>query len=77
VPSGPGFLSWGLNDGDTTPHLTGTLHLDHSSGVCARMNLRYLTEGGIMWHSEPGGDVCAPDNGQWVTAGSNTVSIAE
>ncbi len=105
--SGPGSLAWGLNDGDTTPHLTGAIWLNNSGGQCARVNLRYLTEGGSDLTERSGGTVCAPDNGlygwsvdlnpytsnkigkvqvelqtlaangSYVTAGSQTVSIAQ
>jgi hypothetical protein len=106
-PTGDGWVSWGVYNGVVTPRLTGTVHLNNSSGACARMNIRYLTESGAFLHSEPGGTVCAPDNGHhawsadlspygstqigqvtiqlqtlasngsWITAGSDTVSIAE
>jgi hypothetical protein len=106
-PTSDGWVSWDVDNGVVTPRLTGTLHLNNSSGVCARMNIRYLTESGAFLHSEPGGTVCAGDNGHhawsvdlspygstqigqvtiqlqtlasngsWITAGSDTVSIAE
>lgn len=63
APTGSGLVTWGLDDGAVTPRLTGTLHLNNSSGACARMNLRYLSEGGTFLAERAGGTVCAPDNG--------------
>jgi len=107
APSGDGTMSWGLDEAQVEPDLDGAIHLNNSSGVCARMNLRYLTEGGAFLTERAGGTVCAPDNGHhvftvnlspydsnkigqvtvqlqtlsangnWSTAGSQTVSIAE
>lgn len=108
VPSGDGTMTWSIaSNGVVSPRLTGGIHINNSSGECARMNLRYLTEGGSFIDSKPGGTVCAPDNGHhvwsvnlaptgssqigkvqvqlqtlasngnWVTAGSQTVSINE
>ena len=101
----PGSLAWNLQDGQLTPHLTGTLQLVNSAGLCARMKLNYLAESGAFITSRVGGTVCAVDNavnswtvdldpyrdvmgrvrveiqtmgaaGVWVTAGSQTVSVA-
>jgi hypothetical protein len=107
APTGSGEMSWGLEDAVVTPRLQGAIHLNNASGVCARMNLRYLTEAGTFLHEQAGGTVCAPDNGHhswdvdldpwssnkigqvrvqlqtlaangnWVNAGSETVSIEE
>jgi hypothetical protein len=60
--SGNGEIHFHYENGSIRPQLTSTLHIDNSSGVCARMNLRHLTEGGTYLHSEAGGQVCAPDN---------------
>ena len=62
APSGSGSMHWHLDDGKVEPHLTGSLHLDNSSGVCARMNLRYLSSSGAFLTSRAGGVVCAADN---------------
>jgi hypothetical protein len=62
-PTGSGEMAWGLDGSVVTPHLEGTLHINNSAGLCARMNLRYLTESGTFLHKEHGGDVCASDNG--------------
>ncbi len=62
-PTGSGSVSWRLDDGVVTPHLTGTLWINNSSGVCSRMNIRYLTEGGTFVTERSGGTVCASDNG--------------
>ena len=51
-----------LEDGQVTPHLMGTLHLNNIEGGCARMNIRYLTESGAFLTSRAGGVVCASDN---------------
>ena len=63
APTGSGNVSWGLDDGAVKPHLTGTLHLNNSSGACARMNIRYLSESGSLVTERAGGTVCASDNG--------------
>jgi hypothetical protein len=63
APTGSGSVSWGLDEGIVTPHLTGTLHLNNSSGVCARMNIHYLAETGAFITEKPGGTVCGSDNG--------------
>jgi hypothetical protein len=62
-PTGSGSLHWGLVNGQVTPRLTGSIYINNSSGVCSRMNLRYLTEAGTFLTSKPGGEVCADDNG--------------
>jgi hypothetical protein len=62
-PAGSGDMSWGLDSGVVDPRLTGTLHLNNSSGVCARINLRYLTADGTFWTERHGGAKCASDNG--------------
>jgi hypothetical protein len=48
------------------PILTGYLHLNNSSSVCARINLRYLSESGSFLIAKPGGSVCAADNGHQI-----------
>jgi hypothetical protein len=63
APTGSGEIDWDLDDGDVTPRLTGSLHLNNSSGVCARVNLRYLTEAGTFLTARAGGSKCADDNG--------------
>lgn len=63
APTGSGSMAWGLDGGVVEPHLTGTLHLNNSSGVCARMNLRYLTQSGVFVTKKHGGEKCASDNG--------------
>jgi hypothetical protein len=63
APTDDGDIYWGLTGGVVTPILTGAIHLNNSSGVCARMNLRYLTEGGTFLTARAGGTVCAGDNG--------------
>jgi hypothetical protein len=63
TPDGPGNMEWTLKSGLVTPHLTGTIWLDRSATVCARIHLRYLTESGAFLAQRAGGDKCAPDNG--------------
>ena len=46
------------------------------SGVCARMNLRYLTESGAFLTERAGGTVCAPDNGHDTGSASTSSSYA-
>ena len=43
---GGGRCPGASSNGVVTPRLDGAIHLNNSSGVCARMNLRYLTEAG-------------------------------
>jgi hypothetical protein len=62
-PTGSGTMHWTLIDGKVTPRLTGSIYLNNSSGVCSRMNLRYLTSSGSFVDSRAGGQVCADDNG--------------
>src|SRR4051794_16419971 len=105
APLGSGTVEWKLQNGTLKPHLTGTLHLNNAAGACARMNLRYLTEAGVLIASRTGATFCAGAAGQnswsidlapfrgvlgqvivdlqkqtaagvWVTAGSQTVSVA-
>ena len=51
-------MHWTLIDGQVTARLTGSLYINNSSGVCSRMNLRYLTSGGTFLTSRSGGEVC-------------------
>ena len=62
APVGSGAVSWNLENGTLKPHLTGTLHLVNNAGVCARMNVNYLTEFGAFITSRAGGVVCAASN---------------
>lgn len=62
-PTGSGSMQWTLIDGKVTPRLTGSIYINNSSGVCSRMNLRYLTSSGAFVDSRSGGEVCADDNG--------------
>jgi len=62
-PMGSGTLYWNRGDGaDITPRLMGSYWLNHSAGVCARMNLVYYTESGSYLDQKPGGAKCAPSN---------------
>ena len=63
APTGSGTMHWTLIDGQVTARLTGSIYINNSSGVCSRMNLRYLTSGGAFLTSRSGGEVCADDNG--------------
>jgi hypothetical protein len=107
APAGSGEMNWDFDDGDVTPRLVGALHLNNSSGVCARIRLRYLTDAGLLLTTREDAARCANDNGHhewtidfdphtsnkigqvrvqlqtqanngsWLTAGAETVSIAE
>ena len=61
-PTGSGSVSWGLNGSNVTPRLKGVMWINNSAGLCARMNLRYLTEGGAFLSEQAGGTVCASTN---------------
>lgn len=104
-PSYGATIDWDLEQGRVTPHLSGYLHLNNSSGVCARINMRVLAADGHLLDSAPSDTECASDNGHdrwraepaarssiqvdavtvqlqtlgtngdWNTAGSETVSI--
>jgi hypothetical protein len=58
-----GQVDWSIANGVVSPRLKGYLHLNNSSGECARMNVRSLTESGTLLDSSAGGTVCASDNG--------------
>ena len=57
-----GSVSWNLENGSLKPHLTGALSLVNNAGLCARMNINYLTDAGAFITSRAGGTVCAPNN---------------
>ena len=56
-------MIWDLEHGDLTPTMYGYIHLNSSSGACARVNNRYLTEGGTFLYAVPSDHFCAEDNG--------------
>jgi hypothetical protein len=61
-PSSPGTMYWNLHNGVSTPHLVATIWLNNSGGECARVNLRYLTDGGSELTQKHGGTICAAGN---------------
>jgi hypothetical protein len=55
---------WNRGDGAAiTPRLIGTYWLNKVAGVCARINLRYLTESGTFLASRADTPFCAADDG--------------
>lgn len=106
-PTSPATMTWSLSDEGVKPLLLGDVMLNNSSGVCARVNLKYMTDGGYVLTEEAGHEYCAPDNdlhrygftlgsirsdkldkvkvqlqtlaanGNWQTAGWETVSIED
>ena len=58
------FIVWSI-DGNAriTPTITGHLHLNNSSGACARIKVRYRTEGGALLTTDESEQLCASDNG--------------
>jgi hypothetical protein len=60
---GHGDMSWDLDGAVLAPHLSGGLHLNNSSGVCARINLRYYTSAGTFLTKRADEEFCADDNG--------------
>jgi hypothetical protein len=69
VPSDSGEMSWELDGAKVTPRLGGGLHLNNSSGVCARVNLRYYMASGSFLTRRADEERCAEDNGHhfWIT----------
>jgi len=63
APIGHGEIEWDLDGTDVKPRLLGGLHLNNSSGACARVNLHYLTVAGTFLASRADEELCAPDNG--------------
>jgi hypothetical protein len=63
APLGHGDMSWKLDGVDVAPRLLGGLHLNNSSGVCARINLRYYTQAGAFLTKRADDEMCAQDNG--------------
>ena len=63
APLGHGNMSWDLDGAVVAPHLSGGLHLNNSSGVCARINLRYYTAAGTFLTKRADEEFCADDNG--------------
>jgi hypothetical protein len=106
-PTSPAEMTWSLSDEGVRPSLQGDVMLNNSSGVCARVNLKYMTDAGYVLWEEAGREYCAPDNdlhrygftlgslrsddldkvkvqlqtlaanGDWQTAGWDTVSIED
>ena len=68
VPQGSGEVSWELDGVKVTPRLGGGLHLNNSSGVCARVNLRYYMASGVYLTKRADEERCAEDNGHhfWI-----------
>lgn len=68
APAGKAYVEWGLDGADVKPRVLGGLHLDNSSGVCARINLRYFTAAGAFLTSRADDEKCAGDNSHryWV-----------
>jgi hypothetical protein len=62
APAGKGYMQWGLDGADVSPRVYGGLHLNNSSGVCARINLRYFTASGGFLTSRADDAKCASDN---------------
>lgn len=61
APTSYGWLGWYLEDGQVRAALFGHLHLDDVRDLCARMRIDYYV-GERLWHTEYGGQVCAPDD---------------
>jgi hypothetical protein len=54
VPQDPGFLAWNQAGANTVPRLTGTLFLNNSPGVRARLQLvHYLPNGTTVKQASP------------------------
>ena len=63
APLGHSDMSWELDGAEVAPRLLGGLHLNNSSGVCARINLRYYTAAGTFLTKRAEDEMCAEDNG--------------
>jgi hypothetical protein len=61
-PTSPATMTWSLSDEGVKPSLLGDVMLNNSSGVCARVNLKYMTDAGYVLTEEAGHEYCAPDN---------------
>jgi hypothetical protein len=68
-PTSPATMSWILDDdylplpdGDVLPALNGYFHVDNLAGQCARVNLRYLTEGGTFLYETHATEQCPSGN---------------
>ena len=69
APMADGYTTWDIDNGVATANAYGYIHLNNSSGVCARLKFRYLTEGGLFLSEHADEEHCAPDNGHhswWV-----------
>jgi hypothetical protein len=68
-PTGSATLDWIQTEGmELTPHLYGTLYLNKVAGLCARIDLTYMSESNgyhNAFHDEHSGKFCAPDNSLW------------
>jgi hypothetical protein len=61
-PVGAGTLTWTIDSGFYTPHLTGTLHLWDAPNKYARMHISYWDGGGNRIDTRHGGIVQAPND---------------
>jgi hypothetical protein len=61
-PTSPAIMTWSLSDEGVKPSLYGDVMLNNSMGVCARVNLKYMTDAGYVLVEEAGHEYCAPDN---------------
>jgi hypothetical protein len=62
-PTASGWASWFIGeDAKVEPWVSGAIHLNNSSGVCARINVVYRTDGGTVLSEDASGRHCAPDN---------------
>ena len=88
APMADGDTTWDIDNGVATANAYGYIHPNNSSGVCARLKFRYLTEDHSWWVDfEPTGTnkvgqvrvqlQTLAANGSWETAGSRLIDIAE
>jgi hypothetical protein len=63
APMTGGYVNWYIEDGVVRPDVYGYIHINNSAGMCARLKVRYRTEGGALLNTDTSETECAPDNG--------------
>ncbi len=62
APTDSAEVIWTWSGAQVSPRVTGTLHINNSASVCARMRIEYFKVDDTLLAEKFGGKVCAPDN---------------